>query len=85
MTMDPQMARAIDINAYQANPHVHPLPCGRNSNHRPLAAYLEWIVTQKYELTLRCLDCDYVQAHIPDIDYAKMSRIPSPFAVLNRQ
>ncbi len=65
MSLDPQLERAMAINSYQANPYVHPMTCGKDSNHRPLVAHAEWTAAQTYKVTLHCLDCDYVQIHIP--------------------
>ncbi len=49
------------IAAHQANPHVHPLTCGNDSQHEILVGW----VTAGGEVVLKCLTCDYVQTHIP--------------------
>jgi hypothetical protein len=38
------------------------LTCARNSRHRPLVPVISGGIVE-----LWCLDCDYVQDHIPDI------------------
>lgn len=49
------------LNAFQELQGVHELTCGKNSDHRPLVARL----SAAGEAELYCLDCDYVQHHIP--------------------
>ena len=80
--IDPHILKATEISAYQADPAVHPLTCGRDSTHRPMSPYLEWMITGHYELTLRCFDCDFVQAHIPDIDFGALAQSKGAVPVL---
>jgi hypothetical protein len=39
-----------------------PLTCARNGRHRPLVPVISGGIVE-----LWCLDCDYIQDHIPDI------------------
>jgi len=48
------------IREYQDNSMVHPLTCGNNSNH----ANLEPVIING-KVALMCLNCDYIQKHIP--------------------
>ena len=53
------------IEAHQANPTVHHLTCRNNSQkHRNL-------VPKEIEgrVILGCLDCDYIQTHVPNVFY----------------
>jgi hypothetical protein len=49
------------VEMWQRDDKYHPLTCIQ-SNHTPLVA-------EKFDgvIKLRCLDCDYIQDHIPDV------------------
>ncbi|MCE5220029.1 MAG: hypothetical protein LLF98_01875 [Clostridium sp.] len=44
------------LTSYQDNPMVHPLTCGKNSNHQNLVP-----VEEDDKVILKCSDCDYIQ------------------------
>lgn len=50
------------VNRWQNSVLVHPLTCGNDSRHQVL-------VPRELDgkVVLVCLDCDYVQDHIPEI------------------
>ena len=50
------------INVHQSNPNVHPLTCGKDSNHTPLLP-----MELEGRVVLACKDCDYIQKHIPPL------------------
>lgn len=50
------------VNFWQSNPLVHPLTCGRDSNHPPLIG----IMHEQTTPALECIRCGYLQAPIPD-------------------
>ena len=50
------------VIAWQVDIMKHPLTCGNDSNHRSLAPE-----ERNGKVILYCLDCDYVQDHIPDV------------------
>lgn len=56
-----QMSR---IALWQATPGVHPFTCGNSSTHRVLVPLYNEDLDR---VTLRCLDCDYVQINIPAV------------------
>lgn len=51
-------ARAQSVNPFAC---VHPLTCGKDSRHAPLVPYVDG-----ERLGLRCIDCDYIQEHVPE-------------------
>lgn len=53
-------ARCRNIQAWQACPWVHPLTCGNDSRHEPLAPR---VVDR--DVILACPSCDYIQRHVP--------------------
>jgi hypothetical protein len=64
------------IEAWQANPNIHPLTCGQCNPHVNLVAEIiptsNIIVMSSQEgskITLTCPKCDYVQDNVPDIVY----------------
>jgi hypothetical protein len=48
------------IEVWQSTPYFHPLTCGNDSNHKNLVAFED-----NDSIKLKCLDCDYIQDHIP--------------------
>lgn len=51
------------IESWQADPYVHPLTCGWDSqNHRPLRPRRDGD-----QVVLVCEDCDYVQRWVPAV------------------
>jgi hypothetical protein len=48
------------IELYQNIPVFHPLTCGLDSTHRELIG-----IEVDGDVVLKCLDCDYIQRHIP--------------------
>lgn len=52
------------VAAWQADERIHPLTCGNDSRHTLLVA-----AENGNEVILKCLDCDYVQVHIPPVVY----------------
>lgn len=51
------------IQAWQNNVLIHPFTCANNSNHRPLIAEKD----AEEKVILKCPDCSYRQAHIPEV------------------
>lgn len=49
------------VNLWQNTGFVHPLTCGKDSQHQNLVPK-----EVKGKVVLRCLDCDYIQDRIPD-------------------
>jgi hypothetical protein len=49
------------IKKYQSCPFVHPLTCGKDSNHENLKG-----IELKGKVILICPDCDYRQEWVPD-------------------
>lgn len=49
------------VNAWQNNPHVHPLTCGNDSNHTALVPEI-----RDNNVILKCVDCSFEQLWIPD-------------------
>ena len=50
------------VVAWQSGRRALRLTCGRNSRHRPLVP-----VISGGHVELWCLDCDYIQDHLPNI------------------
>ncbi len=64
------------VQAWQANPDVHPLRCPIEK--RPLVA-----VKEGRRVVLQCPTCDYSQTEIPEVVIEAGSRIkPAPGAVV---
>ncbi len=49
------------VSLWQNAGFVHPLTCGNNSQHQNLVAK-----EVDGKVVLSCLDCNYIQNHIPD-------------------
>lgn len=58
-----------EIRTYQNSLATHALTCGNDSTHRVLQPYLHW-TGEEHQVYLSCPDCDYIQNHIPHIDFA---------------
>jgi len=58
------------VAAWQSDQTALRLTCQRNSHHRPLVPVISGGIVE-----LWCLDCDYIQDHIPDIVTGKHSAI----------
>jgi hypothetical protein len=50
------------VVAWQSGRHGLQLTCERNRRHRPLVPVISGGIVE-----LWCLDCDYIQNHIPEI------------------
>lgn len=55
---------------HQTNPLVHPLTCGNDSTHEILQP-----IVSDGEVHLWCVECDYVQKHIPSFLTAQKPQV----------
>jgi hypothetical protein len=69
------------IELWQNDPSVHPLTCGKDSQHSLLRpqinqivrggsgdAYAPWVV-------LQCPDCDYIQTNVPEAIFDRYNQV----------